>query len=90
MILVLGLVSAPLGLALRYLVGLLPVSPRPAAVVTGLAVGWALIPVLHPGMVGGVTFTSNPFAMIVIHGLAGGLGGVLWGAVEFGKSELAK
>ena len=82
-ILVVCAFSVPLGLALRYLVGRLPLSPRPAAVAAGIAVGLALIPILHPGMVGGVSFSSNPLALIVIHGLAGCVGGVIWHAVEF-------
>jgi hypothetical protein len=82
-ILLICTISVPLGLALRYLVGKLPLSPRPVAVAAGIAVGLALIPILHPGMIGGISFTSNPLALIVIHGLAGCVGGMIWHAAEF-------
>jgi hypothetical protein len=82
-ILLVCVLTAPLGLTLRYLVGLLPVPPQPAAIVAGIAAGLALIPILHPGMIGGISFLSNPLALIAIHGLAGGVGGVIWHTVEF-------
>jgi hypothetical protein len=81
--LVLGLGTMPIGLALRHVVGKLPLRPFSVAVGSGICVGLALIPVLNPGMAPTLSLASHPFALIIVYSLAGGLGGSVWYAVEF-------
>jgi hypothetical protein len=79
----LALVSLPLGGALRYLAGRLPVRPLSGAIGVGVAVGWALIPVLNPAMSPSLTFASHPVGLLVVYSLAGIVGGTVWWAIEF-------
>ena len=79
-----AVVSLPVGLFLRFLGGKVPVRPIIYLLSIGIIVGLGLIPVVHPEM----TDERNVIAthrgeLVLIHGIAGILGGVLWWLVEF-------
>ena len=83
--LILGLVCAPIGLLLRHLMGKLPFPPFYVAIVTGVGIGWMLIPIMNPAMAPPLTFASHPFGLLIVYTLAGGLGGLVWHCIEFKK-----
>ncbi|MDB5665792.1 hypothetical protein [Cypionkella sp.] len=87
--LMLGVVSAPIGLILRNIMGRLPFHPFYVAVVTGIVIGWILIPVMNPAMAPPLTFSSHPVGLLIVYSLAGGLGGLVWYVIEFRKENRA-
>ena len=82
-ILILAGISIPAGLFVRYLAGKIPVSPRTAAVFTGIVIGMLLLPALHPGFYPSVFWAANPVSLLVVHVIAGAVGGLIWFKVEF-------
>ncbi len=87
--LVLGVVSAPIGLGLRHVMGRLPFHPLYVAIVTGMGIGWILIPIMNPAMAPPLTFSSHPVGLLIVYSLAGGLGGLVWYCIEFKKENRA-
>ena len=87
--LILGVVSAPIGLMLRLVVGKLPFRPLYVAIVTGVGIGWILIPVMNPAMAPPLTFASHPFGLLIVYTLAGVMGGIAWHCIEFKKEKPA-
>ena len=83
----LAVLSIPVGLLLRWIVGLLPVEPLFGALFGGAAVSFALIPVLHPAMYPTVSLTSHPASLIFVHLFAGLIAGGLWHLIEFPPQE---
>lgn len=85
---IIGLLTAPIGLGLRFVLGRLGQRNLPAAVVTGTLVGLALIPVLHPAMYPGLSIDTNPVGLVLVHGLAGAAGGLGWFGTELYQTPL--
>ena len=81
--------SIPIGLLVRAAVGLLPMKPLLGAVLTGAAVGLALIPVLNPAMYPDVSFQSDPFRLVLVHASAGVVGGLVWWSIECPASQVS-
>lgn len=80
---VLGLISLPIGLALRSFAGLLPLPPLLVATMVGMAIGLILMPILSSALASSLSFDSRPASVIVVYSLAGIVGGIVWWAVEF-------
>lgn len=80
---IIGVVTMPIGFALRYIIGKLPLDPYHAAVGIGVCIGLALIPVLNPAMMPSLTLASHPISLLIVYSLAGGSGGLIWYFVEF-------
>ena len=82
--LTLALISLPVGLMLRVIVGRSGVAPMRGALLGGVLVGGALLFVLHPGMYPGVSVQTKPVGLVLIHIGAGLTGGWVWHRCEFG------
>ena len=83
-LLVLAVVSLPLGLFLRFLGGKVSVRPIIYLLPIGIIFGLGLIPVVHPEMTDErIVIAAYRGELFLIHGIAGILGGVLWWLVEF-------
>ncbi|MBO9478231.1 hypothetical protein J7382_11860 [Shimia sp. R11_0] len=78
----LSVLSVPVGLLIRSIVGRFATHPERASVGTGLGISLALIPVLHPAMMPPMSVWSHPLQLIAVHSIAGVLGGWLWFAIE--------
>ena len=83
-LLVLSVVSLPVGLLLRFLCGKIPVRPIVCTLSIGIILGLGLIPVVHPEMTDErILIETYRGELFLIHGIAGFLGGALWWLVEF-------
>ena len=83
-LLVLSIVSLPVGLLLRFLCGKIPVRPIVCILSIGIILGLGLIPVMHPEMTDErIVIEMHRGELFLIHGIAGLLGGALWWLVEF-------
>ena len=80
---ILGLASAPLGVALRYALGYLFGPSKVVAICTGIVIGFILIPVLNPAMTSVLTFHSNSKGLLFVYVTAGALAGRAWYWMEF-------
>jgi len=87
---ILGFVSMPLGLSLRYVAGLLPFPPLPVAIGFGVAIAWVLIPVLNPTMAPPLSFASHLVGLLIVYSVAVIVGGVVWCAIEFKNEKPAR
>ena len=77
-LLVLSVVSLPVGLFLRFLCGKIPVRPIVCVLLIGIILGLGLIPVMHPEMTDErIVIESYRGELFLIHGIAGFLGGAL-------------
>lgn len=85
---IIGLLTAPLGIGLRYVLGRIGQRNLPAAVITGVLVGLALIPVLNPAMYPGLSFDTNPLGLLVVYGLSGAAGGLAWFGTELFQTPI--
>lgn len=81
-VLALAATSFPAGLAVRWVIGLLPAPALIGAVFGGVAVGLCLLPFLHPALLPCVSWDSHALGLVVLHSVAGALGGVVWFWVE--------
>ncbi len=79
---IIALLAAPIGFGLRLVLGRLRQLNLPAAVIAGVLVGLALIPVLHPGMYPGLSIETQPVGLLLVHVVAGSLAGLAWFGVE--------
>ena len=79
---VFAIVTIPLGLALRLVLGKLPLRPRFGAIAGGVVVGFALVFVLHPALYPPLSFSSHPVSLTFIHLASGGLAGYIWYLIE--------
>jgi hypothetical protein len=85
---ILGLLSAPIGIGLRFVLGRIRQRNLPAAVITGVLVGLVLIPVLHPAMYPGLSLETDPIGLLLVHGLAGAAGGLAWFGTELFQTPM--
>jgi len=81
--LVIAVFSIPIGVLLRFLVGFLPIPPIVGAVGVGLLVSFYAMMVLHPEISPLISLETHPVGLVVVHAVAGILGGALWWAIEF-------
>ena len=83
-LLVLSVVSLPVGLFLRFLGGKVPVRPIMCTLSVGIILGLGLIPLVHPEMTDErIAIETYRAELFLIHGIAGFLGGLVWWLVEF-------
>ncbi|SMC39499.1 hypothetical protein [Rhizobium sp. RU36D] len=80
--LILALLTAPVGLLARYFSGMLPFAPLPVACILGAIIGLVLIPTIQP-LGGTAPVNENLLAYSLIHLLAGTAGGFVWYRAEF-------
>ena len=85
--LMLAVLSLPVGLGLRWGLGVLPISPTVGAVIGGLSVGIGLVFILHPALRPSLSLASHPLSLMVTHALAGIVGGCAWLLVEAASRE---
>lgn len=79
---VIGALTAPVGIPVRYAAGKLPIPERPGAVAIGIVIGLMLIPLLHPVMYPPISMGSHPMELLLLHSLAGAVGGLTWYMIE--------
>jgi len=85
--LILSVLSLPIGLLMRYRVGLLPITASQGAIFGGVVVGMVLMFVLHPAMYPSLSFGSSPLSLTLVHSVAGLSAGVIWYSIEFAWKE---
>jgi hypothetical protein len=83
----LAVMSAPVGLLLRWIAGRMFNRPQMPALMIGVVVGLMFIPVLHPAMVPSLAFASDPMKLFVVHAGAGLVGGAVWIVLERPKAK---
>ena len=86
--LLIGMLSLPLTLALRFVAERWFSKPTLPAIFVGVAISIAIIPLLHPAMHPGVSFSTYPIQLTIIHVVAGALGGWVWLLGEFGGKRV--
>ena len=79
--------SLPAGLALRFLIGTLPMTPLHGAFLGGTLASLAIAFVLHPAMYPSVSMSSHPLHLSALHLFAGLSAGLLWHFIEFHSKE---
>ena len=79
---VIAIFTVPLGLGLRFLIETIPLQPLGLALVTGTVVSIAIMLILHPAMMPGISLSTKPYALVVLHLAAGLAGGLIWWIVE--------
>ncbi len=80
---VLGVVTIPVGLLLRWAIGKLPVAPMTGAFAGGVGLSLVLMFILHPAMYPPLNILSHPIKLTLVHLLAGSVGALMWYLVEF-------
>jgi hypothetical protein len=87
---IIALLTVPIGIGIRYVLGRIGQRNLPAAVVTGAVIGLALIPVLHPAMYRDLSMATNPIGLLLVHALAGCIGGLTWFGTELLQTPRAR
>lgn len=82
---IIGVLTSPFSLGLRFAMERLGQRNLPTATVAGTLVGLAIIPVLQP-MYPDVSMTTMPAGLLVVHGLAGCAGGLAWFGTELSQT----
>ena len=77
-----AILALPIGIGLRFWLGSMGQQNLVAAMITGTAIGVALVPVLHPAMYPSLSLETHWITLLLVHCLAGCAGGVAWFVTE--------